>query len=513
MTTPSQTTKQVQQISDSPTDWTQTLDFGQFDPSLGMLDAIEAGLSIDVTGSITIESLEAGPAVVAAALDSTVRVVSPGGELAKNEIDNSNSASFNAAGGSTTFSLGAAGASNPNTSNQLSNPSAFIGTGTVPLTVSESSYLEVTGPANMAITSRASAGAVVSMQYAYQNEGGGNATGGINEWMPTDEPVHLNLRTQNPVLQGVTTAAQTFTIADATSGWTDDVPVEQFNSNLGTLIAIDFTVTSDINASVSATNDDPVTSYIETVQTLSVSAGGFVSTSAWVGDLMKLASGASQTDEDLTKSNTTSGQVADASSLAAYTGSGTVDLPISSGSNAWLSGPGNLDATLLAKVGATVAVSYTYIPVVPNAPLDDPHPLIDPIPLGQPEGAPFTGNGLSFAGYDEQAGAGLWAAQGGSGSPMAGCYLAPSGNNTIVAGSLHDLIGFAKGAAGGANTIQDFLPGQDHIGLSGYGLGVVASVLQSASATAGGTTVTLPDGTSITVSGVNHVTASDFINS
>jgi hypothetical protein len=346
---------------------------------------------------------------------------------------------------------------------------------------------------------------------------------------------------------------------------------------------------------------------------------------------MNLASGASHADEDLTKSNTTSGQVADPSVLADYTGSGTVDLPISSGSNAWLTGPGNLDATLLAEAGGTVTVSYTYLPtgssepVAPvwtntnggdwtdasnwdlngglpqatddvtingsgnytvvvnanetiasleiNAPgatvlIDDnlsvtgelmlnagtiefnggtltagtvelgsslahivgatnsnsPHFIIpasfgfgtppvigDPIALGPSGGTSFSGDGPSFVGYGDPAGAGSWATQGGSGSPMAGCYLAPSGNNTIVAGSLHDLIGFANGAAGGANTIQDFLPGRDHIGLSGYGLGVVASVLQSESTTAGGTTATLPDGTSITVAGVNHLTSSDFI--
>jgi hypothetical protein len=104
-------------------------------------------------------------------------------------------------------------------------------------------------------------------------------------------------------------------------------------------------------------------------------------------------------------------------------------------------------------------------------------------------------NGMSFGGDD---------------NVLAGAYDAPLGNNELEAGSLHDLIAFANGT-GGSHTIQDFLPGQDHIGLSGYGLGIVGTVLQSAVATPGGTTLTLPDGTSITVAGADHLRAADFI--
>lgn len=113
-----------------------------------------------------------------------------------------------------------------------------------------------------------------------------------------------------------------------------------------------------------------------------------------------------------------------------------------------------------------------------------------------PVGALVTSaNAMSFAGGE---------------NALAGAYDAPLGNNQVEAGSLHDLIAFTKGA-GGSHTIQDFLPGQDHIGLSGYGLGIVGTVLQSAVATPGGMTLTLPDGTSITVAGAEHLRAADFI--
>lgn len=71
-----------------------------------------------------------------------------------------------------------------------------------------------------------------------------------------------------------------------------------------------------------------------------------------------------------------------------------------------------------------------------------------------------------------------------------------------------DLIAFTNGA-GGSDTIQDFFPGQDYIGLSRSGLGIVGAVPQSAVATPGGTAFTLPDGTSIT--GADHLRAADFI--
>jgi hypothetical protein len=104
-------------------------------------------------------------------------------------------------------------------------------------------------------------------------------------------------------------------------------------------------------------------------------------------------------------------------------------------------------------------------------------------------------NGMSFGGGDNE---------------LAGAYDAPLGTNQLEAGSLHDLIAFTNGA-GGSHIIQDFLPGQDHIGLSGYGLGIVGAVLQSAATTAGGTAFTLPDGTSITVAGADHLRVADFI--
>ncbi len=95
---------------------------------------------------------------------------------------------------------------------------------------------------------------------------------------------------------------------------------------------------------------------------------------------------------------------------------------------------------------------------------------------------------------------------------LSGAYQAPGNDCTITAGSLHDLISFTNGAVGGADTIQDFLPGQDHIALSGFGLCVVATVLQGAATTPAGTAFTLPNGTSITVAGVDHLRSADFFS-
>src|SRR5262249_9827894 len=51
-----------------------------------------------------------------------------------------------------------------------------------------------------------------------------------------------------------------------------------------------------------------------------------------------------------------------AADLAAFTGSGTVVLPVGATSSATIDGPGNLAAGLLTDAGGTVTVSYRFIP-------------------------------------------------------------------------------------------------------------------------------------------------------
>ncbi len=432
----------------------------------------------------------------------------------------------------------------------------------------------------------------------------------------------------------LTTAPQSFSFADSTADWSDSLPVAQFNPALGTLEAVNLTLSGEVLGSVSVQNEDTGSAWVSTSQTVTISLGSSLSVAPTINDYMSLAGGASQSDTGLAASLWNNATLTDASDLAAFIGQGTVTVPMAAVGSGSLYGPGDLLATLLAQSDATATVSYTYLPtggstdadtwwntaggqwtngsdwgfenapqptddvaitlpgnytitvdsartihslvidapgatvlldanlattgdvvldagtiefngatlsvdnltmnggmidgstvdihaagsiainagsiVAPNVALMAEGSFVGPFvpqqtltattPTGfvddtVPDGALVTSaNGLSFAGDNA----------------LAGAYDAPLGNNQLEAGSLHDLIAFTNGA-GGSATIQDFLPGQDHIGLSGYGLGIVGAVLQSAVATPGGTTLTLPDGTSITVAGAEHLRAADFI--
>jgi hypothetical protein len=53
---------QQQSIGDMTTGWWQTLDFVQYDPSLGTLTGAAFGLTSDINGSIVIDNLDRAPA-------------------------------------------------------------------------------------------------------------------------------------------------------------------------------------------------------------------------------------------------------------------------------------------------------------------------------------------------------------------------------------------------------------------------------------------------------------------
>jgi hypothetical protein len=57
-----QTVTQTQTLADKQTDWIDTIDFQQFNPNQGSLQAIGVGVTGDVDGSVSIENL--GPATV-----------------------------------------------------------------------------------------------------------------------------------------------------------------------------------------------------------------------------------------------------------------------------------------------------------------------------------------------------------------------------------------------------------------------------------------------------------------
>ena len=101
---------------------------------------------------------------------------------------------------------------------------------------------------------------------------------------------------------------------------------------------------------------------------------------------------------------------------------------------------------------------------------------------------------------------------GGSGADVvrlgsgANTFLAGSGSAAITAGSGSAMFDFMAGS-GGSVTITGFDASRDQLGLFGYGNGEAASALGGASVAGGNTTLSLSDGTQITLVGVTGLGA------
>jgi Ca2+-binding RTX toxin-like protein len=87
-----------------------------------------------------------------------------------------------------------------------------------------------------------------------------------------------------------------------------------------------------------------------------------------------------------------------------------------------------------------------------------------------------------------------------------------SGNATINAGSGADIFAFVNGETGGSDLIVGFnAAAGDRLTLQRYAPNALAPVLAAQVQTSGGTTITLPDNTQVTVVGINSLNNSVFV--
>lgn len=370
---------QQQTISGSETDWSRTAEFARFDPSLGALQSIGIGITADVTGNLSIESLEAKPSTVSASLSVDMTATSSTGttlaEVMPTAVASDNLATYD--GGTdytgasgTELVLASSGTIQPGWQPASTAVGDFVGTGSVALQIHAGATLHVDGPSNLQIASQSTAGATIELAYDYdpggQDQSGGSSAGSID----MINPILLPLPLEPPV----TTMAQSFVVADSTTGWTDDLAVRQFDPALGTLQAINLSVTGDVANSVAAENEDASAATVAVTQAVALTLalpGSTQNATTSVLTTMNLAgfdgsadlAGASgRIDQGWAQSPATVATVGDAVDLAAFTGQGTIAVPLSSSGTSSLDGPGNLLARLLAQAGGTVTVSYSYVP-------------------------------------------------------------------------------------------------------------------------------------------------------
>jgi hypothetical protein len=262
------------------------------------LQAVDVGLTVDLTGSVSVESLEAAPATISVVQTGNVSVASPtGSSLVAAAPEASVSAGFAAydgvtdyAGASgTTFALANATTADATSSTGTMDLGPFLGTGTVALPVAATAALHVTGPANLQLLAHASAGAMVDLQYDYSGSGGANQGGGSSGVILTNGSVGLGLF---GFANSVTTAAQTFSFVDRATGWSDSVAADRFDPTLGTLEAVNVVLSGGLSTGDAAKNEDTAAATVSVVQaaTLNLALPGTAeTTSASIATGMTLA--------------------------------------------------------------------------------------------------------------------------------------------------------------------------------------------------------------------------------
>jgi hypothetical protein len=380
------TPPQQQSIANSITDWWQTLQFAQFDPSLGTLTGVAFGLTGDIDGSILLDNLDRAPASFDVGFGGSLSLLGPDGARLFG-VAPSASATTTLAAGAITALTGITGSASaqenyvPSAAPAGTAEAPFVGTGTVPLTVDTAlSSVQVTGSGNMAFVAQEAAGASVSLQYGYAppvNSGGsGESAASFNSVemiAHTGALMNIIRQAQLPV---VTTSPQTFTFADSKTGWNNSAAVSQFDPALGALQSVNISISTDLVGSIAAENlgnSSPTVSTTDTVSLTLDLPGGTptLAAAASASDSMRLGafdgavdySGASGRIDPLSMPGGLSTTLDSAGDLAAFTGQGETVLPVTATSNATIDGPGNLAAGLLTDAGGTVSISYTYIPL------------------------------------------------------------------------------------------------------------------------------------------------------
>jgi RTX calcium-binding nonapeptide repeat (4 copies) len=377
-----ETLVQSQTIADWPAGWSVTLGFNQFNPALGALQSVALSTNIDLSGYVEVESLEAAPSSIGVSQSGNVSATagSPGFLSNYAAADASGSASLSAYDGMTNFSgssgivlpLSATGSASGVTSAGV-DLSQAIGTGMLPVSVNGDASVHFYGPANLDLVSHAVVGASVGLQQTFTppSGGGGGYTAGAglygSMWWGGGGSGSYSFT------NWVTTAPQTFTFADATSGWTSSLAAQQFNPSLGTLEAVNITVDADISNWAGAENLEPTAENVQTTQTVTVTLGGAANISAsptveanqylaGYDGVLDLA-GSSGFGGAYASTSETDQTLEGAASLAAFTGNGTITLPVSTVGTSTIDGPADLEAVLRAWAGATITVSYSYLPI------------------------------------------------------------------------------------------------------------------------------------------------------
>jgi collagen type I/II/III/V/XI/XXIV/XXVII alpha len=395
----SETIFQQQTIPVTPEDWTDTVPFNQFDPSAGTLLSADFTTTGIVVASAAIENLAPVAASVALNLNDGIVASAPGlGVVGSIDPEVTASVDLGAHQGAfdgTVNFRSPSGTIITNLSGTASDTTDFnvgpvspaslptVGSGTFGVTVSSSATSTVIGNGNLAVLSEGGAGAVIALDYqATPPMLSAGSTGIANSGS-------IGTLSNSGTIGGgiftyVTTAPQTVVLPSQTSGWTEAASFNQFDPALGTLAEVILTVENTITGTFSAENlentaasvsmnEDAVVSVKthDLVTSSTASASDLVNLPAFQGKPpLRLGESGLDFTGHSARSDTIlanpaqdkagSAYLEDGADLAAFTGTGTIALPVSSLGYSVVTGPADLYSELTQQTGATIAVSYVY---------------------------------------------------------------------------------------------------------------------------------------------------------
>ncbi len=375
---------QQQTLLRTPTGASRVASFAQFDPNLGTLTGISLTLGVDVMAAAAIENYAPVTSRFSLSFSGLVSVQTPNGTIMlEGEARPSTTVTLGAYDGIADF-LGQSGTfvggvsletlASGNFTPTGADLAAFLGTGTVDLTVLSKGSTVQEGPANFLAAVMTDAGARIGLQYEFIPGPGTSTTGGgvltnvgnIGGGFPFT------------FAGAVTSAAQAFTLPMALSGWEQSIDVARFDASLGTLLAVNVGFVVDAASAFSVENlsaDAATVTAHDAVNLDVVSQGATVHlfsvqqptnpagiTLAPNDGVLDFGGASGRQDVPITAIDDflSVGQVTNADLLSRFIGTGVESLNIGTAGRSEVRGGGNMLTAFRQQVGATVSVSYVY---------------------------------------------------------------------------------------------------------------------------------------------------------
>lgn len=355
-----------------------TVEIPQFNPALGTLDYVLVSISAAAQGTVGLENLEQTPATLVAVPYDAVILTDGAGDLLSAVDPYALYAQPVAAFDGTVNYAGPSGdgfaIGNIAGTGYAIDEAAYIGTGAVAATLTGTPHLATGGGGNVAsVGSLAVGGGSVTVEYVYSNSTTIPATPPIT--LPSPIPIPPPPLPPPTLPPATMTLVQTAVLADETTGWTQSAVFQQFNPALGTLVAVDVTVITDIAGSAMVENTAPIAAgyTAEVLAEIGLSDAAGVIPATGVDDISGTTTlGAFDGSLDF---GGTSGVVVPIANTATASemlpgpfidpniiGTGNFTIQAHGTSYAGLIGGTQYTLQSLLQVGGTVEVSYSYIP-------------------------------------------------------------------------------------------------------------------------------------------------------